>query len=106
VRMYRSLFGPMLFVSPNFEARHPPLATLLDAADANVLVLDPPMLAFLKDAHDPTTMSYGFARSASALQAYLATHSQRVVTVDVPAYGHFEIHFLRPWPAAAQTTAP
>jgi 4-amino-4-deoxy-L-arabinose transferase-like glycosyltransferase len=105
VRMYRSLFGPMLYVSPNFASRHPPLATLLDAADANVLVLDPPMLAFLEDARDPTKMAYGFARSASALQAYIATHSQRVVTVDVPSYGRFEIHFLRPWPAAAQTTA-
>jgi hypothetical protein len=103
VRMYRSLFGPMLFVSPNFESRHPPLATLLDAADANVLVLDPPMLTFLAQARDPTTMAFGFARSASALQAYVAARSERVVTVDVPSYGRFEIHFLRPWPAA-QTT--
>jgi 4-amino-4-deoxy-L-arabinose transferase-like glycosyltransferase len=104
VRMYRSLFGPMLFISPNFASRHPPLATLLDAADANVLVLDPPMLTFLEESRDPTKVAYGLAGSATALQAYLSARSERVVTVDVPSYGRFEIHFLRPWPAAAQTT--
>jgi hypothetical protein len=104
VRMYRSLFGPMLYVSPNFASRHPPLATLLDEADADVLVLDPPMLSFLAAAREPTTMASGFARSAAALRAYVDTRSQRVVTVDVPAYGRFEIHYLRPWPPTVQTT--
>jgi 4-amino-4-deoxy-L-arabinose transferase-like glycosyltransferase len=105
VQMYRSLFGPMLFVSPQFASRHPPLATLLDAADANVLVLDRPMLTFLAEARDPTKMAHTFARSATALQEYVALHSERAIILDDPSYGRFEIHFLRPWPAGARTTA-
>ena len=104
IRMYRSLFGPMLFVSPKFASRHEPLATLLDEADANVIVLDPPLLTFLDEARDPTKMAFAFAGSATALQQYLAARSERVVTLDDPSYGHFEIHFLRSW-RAAQTTA-
>jgi hypothetical protein len=103
VRMYRSLFGPMVFVSPQFESRHPPLATLLDEADANVLVLDPPLLTFMDEARDPTKMAHAFARSATALRAYVAAHSERTVIVDDPSYGRFEIHFLRSWQAGAPT---
>ena len=105
VRQYRSLFGPMLFVSPPFASRHEPLATLLDEANANVIVLDPPMLTFLNEARDPSKMAHAYAGSATALQQYVAARSERVVTLDDPSYGHFEIHFLRPW-RSAQTAPP
>jgi 4-amino-4-deoxy-L-arabinose transferase-like glycosyltransferase len=102
-KAYRSLFGPLLFVSPKFASRHEPLATLLDEADANVIVLDPPLLTFLDEARDPSKEAHAYAGSATALQQYVAARSERVVTLDDPFYGHFEIHFLRPWRAAPAT---
>ena len=95
VRGYRSLFGPMLFASPAFAAQHPPLGQLLADTEATVVLLDPPMLTFLRSAFDPTNRSHTFVNSARGLRDYLAREGERIVVVDDPSYGRFEIHYLR-----------
>jgi hypothetical protein len=101
VREYRSFFGPMLFASPRFAGNHPPLGEMLAAAGATVIVLDRPMLTFLREAFDPSLPAHEYVVPAAGLRDYLAARSARRVVIDDPSYGRFEIHYVQPVSAPA-----
>ena len=94
VQDYRSLIATLVLAS-GFEGQDPPIGQMLTDTGATVVLLDPPMLAFLTDAMDPGNPRHIYVNKARGLRDYLARESERRVVVDDPSYGRFEIHYLR-----------
>lgn len=93
VAAYRSLLVPFMMSRTQSSLDPEALDEAFSAAEADILVLDRPMLALMKKDDDV---------AAEALRHYVARHSARHVIVEDASYGRFEIHYLRPRRAAVE----
>jgi len=91
VDAYRSLLVPFLIARTRLTPES--LDDAFEAADANIVVLDRPMLGLMAK---PDLMGTG-------LHTYLARHSTRHIVVEDRSYGRFEIHYLLPRVPAVET---
>jgi 4-amino-4-deoxy-L-arabinose transferase-like glycosyltransferase len=95
VRDYRSLTVPMFFLGIG-DPTGRTFIERLDAIEADVLLLDQAMLDYINGpranwAKGPGTRNPG----AEDLERFIAMRSVRRVDLADPAYGRFEIHYLR-----------
>jgi 4-amino-4-deoxy-L-arabinose transferase-like glycosyltransferase len=96
VRGYQSLLVPIVRMAPAFyDLEGETMESLLTTIDADVVILDPPMLDYLRQSEDASDPSHAFTRAADGLRAFLATHTVRRADLDDPSYGHIELYFLR-----------
>ena len=99
VRDYRSLTVPMFFLQPHLiDPAGPTFTQRLAAIDADVLLFDQAMIDYVHGPRAAWALEQGPGTrnpGAEELEQFVATHAKRRVDVTDPAYGRFEVYFLR-----------
>jgi hypothetical protein len=99
VRDYRSLTVPMFFLQPfMIDPAGPTFSERLAAIDADVLLFDQAMIDYVDGPRAAWALEQGPGTrnpGAEELEQFVATHAKRRMEVIDPAYGRFEIYYLR-----------
>jgi hypothetical protein len=99
VRDYRSLTVPMFFLQPHLiDPAGPTFSERLAAIDADVVLFDQAMIDYVHGPRAAWALEQGPGTrnpGAEELERFVATHTKRRVEVTDPAYGRFELYFLR-----------
>lgn len=99
VRDYRSLTVPMFFLQPHLiDPNGPTFTERLAAIDADVLLFDQAMIDYVHGPRAAWALEQGPGTrnpGAEELEQFVATHTKRRIEVIDPAYGRFELYFLR-----------